>query len=292
MLSDQNIKIWVDCWKESSNDSTWLKKMGSADLWEQRADGFAKGLSPKKKPLKRTSEVFDLVAELGFKAKGASVLDIGCGPGRIAIPLAKAGAKVTGIDISGKVLEYLRANAAAEGVSIKTIQSSWWDADIDELDLRKKFDLVIASMTPSVKDPRTFDKMIACSKKYCFHSAFLRNYRGNFVDDGVQKIIQAKDKKAENKRADGASPFVFNFMYLYMCGYRPLVRLQHGRRRTATSWEEASENTIRFHGLRSSPAICRKVREYYKSIAIDGKCRSVADIFTGLMAWNVKEKQK
>lgn len=287
MKANQNIKTWIDCWKESSSSSTWLKKMGSVDLWEQRAEGFAKRLGPKKKPQKRTAEVFDLVAELGFKAKGARVLDIGCGPGRIAVPLAEAGAKVTGIDISGNALEFLRANAEEQGLSIKTIQSSWWDVDIDRLGLRNKFDLVIASMTPSVKDPKTFEKMIACSKKYCFHSAFLRNYRGNFADDGVQKIIQAEEKK----HPDGASPFVFNFMYLYLGGYRPLVRLQHGKRRTVTPWEEAAENTIRFHGRKSSPAICRKIRDYYKSVAVDGKYRSVTEIFTGMMAWNVKVKQ-
>ncbi|GGD76150.1 bifunctional 2-polyprenyl-6-hydroxyphenol methylase/3-demethylubiquinol 3-O-methyltransferase UbiG [Lacimicrobium alkaliphilum] len=47
-----------------------------------------------------------------------SVLDVGCGGGLIAEPLAKAGAEVTGIDASGVSIEVAKHHAEQEGVRI------------------------------------------------------------------------------------------------------------------------------------------------------------------------------
>lgn len=47
------------------------------------------------------------------------VLDVACGSGQAAIPLAKAGAEVTGVDIAPQSLEQARARAKAEGLDIQ-----------------------------------------------------------------------------------------------------------------------------------------------------------------------------
>src|ERR1700731_876379 len=49
---------------------------------------------------------------------GAHVLDIACGTGNSAIPLARRGAVVTGVDIAPNLLEQARKRAAGEGLSI------------------------------------------------------------------------------------------------------------------------------------------------------------------------------
>lgn len=49
---------------------------------------------------------------------GSRVLDIACGTGNTALPLARAGCIVTGVDIAPNLLEQGRARAAAEGLSI------------------------------------------------------------------------------------------------------------------------------------------------------------------------------
>ena len=46
--------------------------------------------------------------ELLEPAPGDRVLDVGCGPGRHAIPLAQAGLAVTGVDVSNRFLEIAR----------------------------------------------------------------------------------------------------------------------------------------------------------------------------------------
>jgi ubiquinone/menaquinone biosynthesis C-methylase UbiE len=48
---------------------------------------------------------------------GSTLLDVGCGAGQIAIPAARAGVKVTGVDIATNSLEQARERARAEGLT-------------------------------------------------------------------------------------------------------------------------------------------------------------------------------
>ncbi len=49
---------------------------------------------------------------------GARVLDVACGTGNVAIPLARRGAQVTGVDIATNLLVQARDRAATEGMEI------------------------------------------------------------------------------------------------------------------------------------------------------------------------------
>lgn len=60
----------------------------------------------------------NFVARLGIKA-GSKVLDVACGTGNTAIPSARAGADVVGVDIATNLLEQARERAAAENLSIR-----------------------------------------------------------------------------------------------------------------------------------------------------------------------------
>src|SRR5258705_2912721 len=50
---------------------------------------------------------------------GVRVLDVACGSGNLAIPAARAGAIVTGVDIAPNLLEQARARAESEGLTIQ-----------------------------------------------------------------------------------------------------------------------------------------------------------------------------
>jgi SAM-dependent methyltransferase len=52
-------------------------------------------------------------------ALGMRVLDVACGTGNVALPLARAGAVVTGVDIAPNLLVQGRERAAAEGLAVK-----------------------------------------------------------------------------------------------------------------------------------------------------------------------------
>jgi len=70
--------------------------------------------------------------------KELTVLDAGCGLGRIAVELAAAGARVTGVDIIRPFLAAAQDSADAEGVSIE-----WVEADLRQFVRPSAFDLAI-----------------------------------------------------------------------------------------------------------------------------------------------------
>lgn len=57
-----------------------------------------------------------LVAQLGI-TKGMKVLDLGCGDGTTALPGARLGADVLGIDIARNLVEAGNLRAKAEGLA-------------------------------------------------------------------------------------------------------------------------------------------------------------------------------
>jgi ubiquinone/menaquinone biosynthesis C-methylase UbiE len=80
---------------------------------------------------------------------GSKVLDVACGNGNLAIPAAKAGAVVTGIDIAPNLLDEARGRAAREGLGIR-----FEDGDAEDLPYQAGgFDLVI-SMFGAMFAPR------------------------------------------------------------------------------------------------------------------------------------------
>ena len=70
---------------------------------------------------------------------GARVLDVACGTGNTAIPAARAGADVTGVDIATNLLEQARKRAAAEQLKVR-----FQEGDAEELPFPDhSFDMVI-----------------------------------------------------------------------------------------------------------------------------------------------------
>ncbi|MEZ5123766.1 MAG: methyltransferase domain-containing protein [Solirubrobacterales bacterium] len=59
---------------------------------------------------------------------GIRALDVACGTGNAALPAARAGARVTGLDLTPKLLEVGREKAAASGVEIE-----WVEGDAEQL---------------------------------------------------------------------------------------------------------------------------------------------------------------
>ncbi len=87
---------------------------------------------------------FDALAERGMDVHGeaalvrwlgpATVLDAGCGTGRVAIELGRHGIEVVGVDVS-------RSMIAEAGRLAPDLD--WVEADLATLDLARRFDLVL-----------------------------------------------------------------------------------------------------------------------------------------------------
>lgn len=70
---------------------------------------------------------------------GSRVLDVGCGPGRHAVPFAKAGLSVTGVDVSPRFLDLAAEYARAEGVG-----ASFFEVDARQMPFDDEFDAVVS----------------------------------------------------------------------------------------------------------------------------------------------------
>jgi len=90
----------------------------------------------------------DFVARTAIKS-GSHVLDVACGTGNSAIPAARAGGAVTGVDIAPNLLEQARRRAAAEGLKV-----SLEEGDAEELPYPDQSFDVVMSMFGAMFAPR------------------------------------------------------------------------------------------------------------------------------------------
>jgi ubiquinone/menaquinone biosynthesis C-methylase UbiE len=89
------------------------------------------------------------------------VLDVACGTGNLAIPAARAGATVTGVDIAPNLIEQAKANAEAERLAI-----SFDEGDAEDLPYEDgEFDVVM-TMFGAMFAPRP-DVTAAELKRVC-----------------------------------------------------------------------------------------------------------------------------
>jgi 2-polyprenyl-6-hydroxyphenyl methylase/3-demethylubiquinone-9 3-methyltransferase len=130
----------------------------AADWWDP--DG-ASAMLHKLNPV-RLAYVRDMidqhwqVDERGFRPlEGKTALDVGCGAGLLAEPLARLGAQVTAIDAAPEVIGVARDHAAGQGLAI-----DYRAMAVEELD--GGFDLVTSmEVIEHVADPRAFLRSLA-----------------------------------------------------------------------------------------------------------------------------------
>jgi SAM-dependent methyltransferase len=92
------------------------------------------------------------------------VLDIGAGPGTLAIPLAPLVKDITAVEPGAGMVEILRAHAERDGIrNITCVQKFWEDVDLSH-DLKAPYEVVIASLSLTMYDIReALKKMDAAS---------------------------------------------------------------------------------------------------------------------------------
>jgi len=109
----------------------------SDDVWREFFDSYAPQYMNEVFTADSVREAAFLVDVLGL-APGSAVLDIGCGTGRHAVELARAGVVVTGLDISAGMLREARRAADEAGVELELVE-----ADATSFDLGRVFDAAV-----------------------------------------------------------------------------------------------------------------------------------------------------
>jgi ubiquinone/menaquinone biosynthesis C-methylase UbiE len=70
--------------------------------------------------------------------RGGNCLDVGCGTGRVLVPIARQGIKITGLDNSNVMIEECRKRLSSEGISASLIEE-----DMTNFNCENNFDLII-----------------------------------------------------------------------------------------------------------------------------------------------------
>jgi ubiquinone/menaquinone biosynthesis C-methylase UbiE len=141
---------------QATNDFAGIAFNPNKELWEK--GDFTKIADT----MRESGE--SLVAAIGI-TKGMNILDLGCGDGTTAIPAAKLGAHVSGVDIARNLVEAGNRRAKNERLNNCTFREG--DAsDLNELE-DESFDLVV-SIFGAMFAPRPFDvakEMVRVTRK-------------------------------------------------------------------------------------------------------------------------------
>ena len=165
-----------------------------------------------------------------------TVLDIGCGPGRISVLIAQRVKKVTAIDNSEKMLHFCKKNAQKAGVSnITTLLLDWKNAVVREN--LEKHDIVIASRSEGMKD---IEKLTSFARKYAVmiawaNSPCIPDILGDLFHD--TSAYAEKSLPIPRDRRLGYNVF---YNMVYDLGYDPNIKIvTDGFTKDYANYEEA-----------------------------------------------------
>jgi SAM-dependent methyltransferase len=120
---------------------------------------------------------FDELARAGMSMHGEadfvsayapeSVLDAGCGTGRVALELARRGLYVVGVDKDRSMLEVARRLGAELAKELPGARVSFVESDLADIDLEGTFDLVVmAGNVPLFTAPGTQRQLVAGAARH------------------------------------------------------------------------------------------------------------------------------
>ena len=149
---------WAEEWKQLQ---VLRQRSDDASYWDGRAKNFGHNDRP--------NDYANSFIELANLQEGESVFDMGCGNGALALPLARAGHPVLACDFSGGMLERLRADAEAQGLTNITSKQMSWADDWEAADvLPKSCDVAIASRSIVTSDLRdSLERLSSVARRKC-----------------------------------------------------------------------------------------------------------------------------
>lgn len=202
MSLEQFIQEW-----EHSKENIELQQI--KQYWEVRADEFNAHKSS------NYDDIVKFLNKRGIIKANDDILDIGCGPGKLSLEISQQVHSIVGIDISENMIHHAKDNAKkinSPNAHFKV--ASWEEINLKKEGWIKKFDFVIASMTPGIKDFQTLEKMNQASKRYCLLTSYVsrRDLRNEIEDYLVEK------KKPESK-----DKIYYAFNILWELGYFPEI---------------------------------------------------------------------
>jgi SAM-dependent methyltransferase len=254
-------------YKEHKQKSVFKGK--SSGDWDEKSKELARSMQ-------HSSYVEEFISRMDIRGDEV-VLDIGCGPGTLAIPLAKRVKQVIAIDFSKEMLSELEIFAKKEGVRNVTTYHLGWDDDWGSL---PKVDISVASRSVEVHDiERALHKLNAQTRRACYVT-----YKagGSFVDMNILDFI--------GKKIITKPDFWYIPLLLYKNEYLPYVdyiATQRGSIKSANA-QEFVESLIWSLGELDA-AQQEKAKEYYEQFIVQKE--QIPKPFTwAFIAWSTQKE--
>jgi len=160
---------WQSLWEETiaqSSINRGINRISEKDRINLSAESWYKNYDYRYSPedLQKNPEfVTEFNRIKRFITNDSSVLDIGAGLGRLAIPLAKEVNRLTAIEPAKVYMSAMKERATKAGVgNIKFSDDLWADFPLQE-----KYDLVYSTWSPAVNNPGALKRMNEASRGYC-----------------------------------------------------------------------------------------------------------------------------
>jgi len=204
-----------------------------------------------------------------------TVLDIGCGPGTLAIPLAKKTKHVIAIDFSKKMLDELESFAKKNDIQNITTYHLTWD---DDWSVIPKVDIAVASRSSEVDDiQKALLKMSNIAKQKCY---LTYKVGGSFVDT---KILNFIDKKIITK-----PDFWYLPLILYDAGYISSVDYLPGKSGSLRYTDENHFVNSLIWSLGSlNKEQIEKAKEYYRRF-LEKNIKEPKETLWAFISWDTK----
>jgi cyclopropane fatty-acyl-phospholipid synthase-like methyltransferase len=246
-----------------------------ADVW----DSVAVEHGQKPLPSWEQNRFLQAIAARVHLDKDTRVLDIGCGSGAYALAIAPLVGSVSGYDISGAMIEQAERRAAELGAdNVHFQQADWSSLDIAGAGLERGFDVVIAKKTPAVADYHSFAKMLLASRGHCFFENNTR--RKDQVMDSIFELLGIRHVSHDQN-------VLHSFAYLWLQGYQPYLsyseEIWHKQQSLETAYSWYSSRARLQRDL--SAAEQRLIKDYLRSVAVDGQVRETITTTVVLMDW-------
>lgn len=139
---------WNEVWKQRMKVNNNLKRSrGCSYFWDSRRKAQEYAASSEEEDCSRVRWVINSLPV----APTSRVLDIGAGPGSIAIPLSSQVAGVTAVEPSPAMRQVLEETVREQGISnVSTVGKHWEEVEIE--DLAPPYDVVFASFSLGMGD--------------------------------------------------------------------------------------------------------------------------------------------
>jgi SAM-dependent methyltransferase len=158
-----------------------------------------------RRPVYRFAPVYDDFSEgvrgdVAFYVREArrssgEILELGCGTGRILIPIAQAGKRVTGIDMSPSMLKICRKKVAALPHEVRS-RITLLRADMRNFSLNRRFGLIICPFRAFLHNLTTEDQMrtLGCVQRHL-------GPRGRFIMNNFDPWLDVLARHPSPKQA-------------------------------------------------------------------------------------------